>query len=220
MGRKLYDEDGNEFDVPTEEELKDLQTKAASAGKLDEFNTQTAEIRKALDLKDDDDIISAVKNIKESANPNWPKARHTIETLTAFIKASNKDAEIDADGNIKTKAKELTQEDIEAITEKKIAESLAKNTLATRLGAYPEGKREVVKSYFDKLSSGQELNAENIDKYIKEAEVLSFPTVRATQAPLEGGEPKLSAEGSQFVESAKGKEAAEALFGEESFTKK
>ena len=190
MPRKLYDEDGNEVSVPTDDELKDLQTKAEQVGKLSEFDKTLKSLRDSLGLKDSDDLLEAVKEAKESANPNWKATRNKLERLTTFIKTNIKDAEFDEEGNVKTPANNTIdpnkiQQDMEN-TARKI---LNEGTLTQRLAKYPADKREIVKTYFNKLSAGEELSAETIEKYMPDAERLAFPNSSPSVRNIEGREP-------------------------------
>lgn len=219
MSRKLFDEDGEEVEVPTEEELKDLQTRAESAGKSEEFNKMTAEIRKTLDLKEDDDLLEAIKLAKESTNPNFKAMRSKISRYETFIKNKIKDAEFDDDGNIVDKSQKFSLEDVTKTVRETTLKTLAEKSLADKLAKYPESKRAVIESYYKKLSVGEEMTSENVDKYLGEAERLSEVPMARGEARIEGKEPQLSAEGAKFVESPRGKEAAEAIFGDEAFSK-
>lgn len=218
MPRKLFDESGNEVEVPEEKELEELKKKAEKAGEIDKFNELTTSIRQTLGIEEKDDLVMAIKEAKEAANPNFKALRKKISSYEAFIKANNKDVQFDDEGNVKNSqaidpqkiVEESKQAAIKAIYEREISQ---------RLGKYPEDKRAAVKSYFDKLSAGEDINTENIEKYMSEAEKLVEPAPAKVEARLSGEEPRLSPEGAKFVESARGKEAAESIFGDESFTK-
>lgn len=219
MSRILYGEDGEEVEVPTDEEIKELQTKAEAAGKSDEFNKMTSEIRKTLDLKEDEDLLEAIKLAKESTNPNFKALRSKISRYESFIKTNIKDAEFDQEGNVINKKEKFNMDDITTAAKKVTLETMAEHDMNRRMSKYPEDKRAVVRKYFDKLATGEDMTPENVDRFISEAERLAqVPDVR-TETRFNGGEPKLSAEGAKFVESPKGKEAAQEIFGDEAFSK-
>lgn len=186
MSRKLFDDDGNEYDIPSEEELSELHTKAEKADKVTEYEKIVSDIREALDLKEDDDIAGAVKLAKESANPNWKEARQKMEKLTAWAKANG--GKVDEKTGEVNKEEQLDPVKIADEARKAAKEEIYNQQLSQKLSRYPEDKREVVKAYFEKLSAGEEINSEVIEKYIPQAESLSFP--KGTPTPsIDGSAP-------------------------------
>lgn len=207
--RKLYDDDGNEIEVPSEEELKALQEKAEKADKAEEYEKLVSSVRTALDIKEDDDITEAVKLAKEAANPNWKDARDKIKRLTDYAKANG--------ANVDEKTGEVMKE--EKLDPTKIAEEakaaarqeIYQQQLSQKLSKYPEDKRQVVESYFKKLSAGEELNSEVIEKYVGEAESLTFPKGVSTPS-VDGGTPNLDESNAEdFSNTQEGKQMAEGM---------
>ncbi len=211
MSRKLFDSEGNEFEVPTEEELKDLTTKAESVGKLDELQKLEGEVRKSLGIEKEEDLMKAITLAKEAANPNWKKTRDKIAKLEAFAEANG--GKVDEEtGDVSKEEKQLTKEEQAEETRKTTREEIYKTDLDKKISKYPEKQREVMRKYFDKLSAGEELNAENIDKYTKEAEALVFPKGIPTPTVDGGGNPVIDApkEG-DYSGTQEGKDAGEML---------
>ena len=69
MPRKLFDDEGAEIEVPTEDELKDLQEKAKKAETVDELQ----KVIKELNIPEGIKLPDYVKQLKEESNPNWKK---------------------------------------------------------------------------------------------------------------------------------------------------
>lgn len=166
MPEKIVLQDGTEREVPTAEELKSLNEQAEKSKVVDN-------IRKELGLADDADLTSAIKEAKESSNPNWAEARKKMKVLQDAAKA--KGVEIDDSGNIIEKQAGVKSEDIDRIVTEKTTESLFNAEKERALSKYNSEDKKVVEHYFNKLMTGEEKTVGNILKFTKEAESLSFP---------------------------------------------
>lgn len=129
-----------------------------------------------------------------------------------------KGLEINDDGTLRTEI------DVNEITAK--AESTAKSVLLNSrkselLSKYDETKRPVIEKYFEKLSSGEELNFENIGTFVRDAEKLAGVEPVSGSQSINGKPPVFNQENTQtdFSETDEGKEIANRLFGENSFAK-
>jgi len=217
---KYYDEDGQEVEMPSQEEIADLKAKAEKAGDSEKLSEMEKSIREALGIKPEDDLVEAVKLAKESANPNWPATRTKLNKMTEFIKSINPKAKIGEDGTI----------DVEEKLDSKSIEEKARNAARQEifgqeinrgfdnLKHLTKEEKVVVKKAFEKLSSGEELNSETIPVYMQQAVNATFP--KKSSVDIEGGSPRIGGSGENFAETTEGKEAANSFFGEDSFAKK
>lgn len=215
---KYWDADGNEYDMPSQEELADLKKKAESTNN-EEFTKLQSSIREILGVDEKADLVEAIKLAKEAGNPNWPKARNKIVKLETFIKGNNKEAVIDDEGNVNVK-QELTPEELLKQSEAQTRKILLSDKITARLSRYPQEKRDVVKSYFERLSTGEELNEESINRFFNEAETIVFPKQPSTTPGFGGGAPVLQTQDQKdYSSTPEGQKAANSLFGDESFAK-
>lgn len=221
MPKTYFDEDGAEHELPTQEELKELQEKAEKAGGLDKFIKLEADLRKALDVDEKTDLTKAVKEAKEAANPNWPKTRAKLERMETFIKGNFKEAKIKDDGEVELEEK-IDLKTVEERAKKAAIETILGNEINKHLQKYPENERQVVKKYFEKLTNGEELNSDNIETFVlQSASAAGLGTKHNSGFNLEGGIPKLDIKpGENFAETEQGQKAANQMFGDESFAKK
>jgi len=218
---KVFDEDGKELEMPSQDELKGLQEKAEKAGKADELEGLVKSVRDTLGLGETEDVIDALKVMNEAANPQWKAARQKIDRLQTFIKSNFKGAAVDEDGN------PVIEEKIDIHTVEERARGAARQEIYGQeinkhLQKYPKEEREVVKKYFDKLIAGEEVNSETIPQFIEQAESAAFPKKPGLRGvTLSGKEPQLEIkEGQDFSDTEQGKQIANEMFGEESFAKK
>lgn len=212
----MFDEDGNEFDMPSKEELEDLKSKN---GKVEEYEGLVKNVREALEISEDDDLIESIKLAKEASNPNWKSTREKIAKLQTFIKANIKDASLDEEGNV-TMEEKIDPKAIEESARKAAREEIFGQEINKHLEKYPADSREAVKKYFEKLSAGEELNSETIAKTMDEAGSIVVPKPASNPGTnLSGGEPRIKIEdGQDFSETEQGKEIAKEVFGDEAFS--
>ena len=213
MPRKLFDDEGKEFEVPTEEELKELTTKAEGAGKAEELTKLMDNVREALKLKPEDDVLEAVKNAGEASNPNWSAARNKISQLTTFIKENVKDAKIDEEGNVTAKTETLSKEEVENTASAAATKTINEGRITDFINKHPEDKREVLRKQFDIQAAGGEINPETIAQFGKQAVDIVFPEGTPAPNTVDGGEPDLSSsgEGEDFAKTAEGDKLGDAM---------
>lgn len=215
----LFDKDGNEVEVPSTEEIQDLKIKAEAAGNAAQLSQLVGSVREALGIDESADITEAVKLAKESANPNWPQTRAKLGRMQEFIKNNFKGAQIQEDGSVNLDEKI----DLKVVEER--ARSAAKTEILGQeinkhLLKYPQESREVVKKYFEKLIAGEDLNLENVSKFMGDAGNLAIPNNSRSNTRTSGGVPILdSSDGARLSETPEGKNVANQLFGDESFAK-
>lgn len=175
MPRTLYDESGEEVEVPTEEELN-------------EKVADTTKLREELGIDADANISETIQQLKDDGNPNWKVMREKNEKLKTALESAGK--KVNEEGNV-VDNKVLSTEDID----KKISEGVNKQTFenekARIIGKYPVENQEVFTKYLSKLLGDEEQTTENLIKYSAEAERLTFPNsnVRVNSNPRTGMPP-------------------------------
>lgn len=188
MGRILYNENGEAVEVMSDEEIAALKE---SSTKLTEYEQK-------------------LKDLEEAANPNWKKARETIDNLKTAIKATGKD--VDDDGNI-IDNRQMSNEEVARMAREAARSELLNERKKSILRGLPQEKREVAEHYFNKLSSGEELDIEKIDRIMADAlriaspgEDVSIPTA------FNGLPPKVDNERKEdFADTDAGKEISKRL---------
>jgi hypothetical protein len=211
MPRSIILEDGSEIEVPTEEELTDLKSKAEKATTLEA------------------DLEKLKKESENKENPDWRLARRKLERMESQLKEQGKG--VKEDGSIIDQPTHIDpQEILKQATE--IATKTANDVALTRykdelLGSFDEETRKVVQHYYNKLSTGEELSFDKIRSLISEASVLATPnstTSAARHGSGSGAPPRFSfdANGQQskkpYSETDEGRKTAEEIWGKDSFT--
>jgi hypothetical protein len=140
--------DGTEREVPTAEEQKAFSEQAEKFKPLsDQFETLKTE----LDLKDGETITDKLKELKESANPNWQKTRTLIKTLKGI--ASEKGVEVDDDGNVITKSANLTAEEAQKIADETFEKRSVTAKKAEALADFSKEDADSIEAIFNKLQT-------------------------------------------------------------------
>lgn len=212
MPRKIVLEDGSEIEVPTEEELTDLKSKADKASTLEA------------------DLEKIKKEAENKENPDWRLARRKLERMESQLKEQGKG--VKEDGSIVDQPTHIDpQEILKQATE--IASKTANDVALTRykdelLGSFDEETRKVVQHYFNKLSTGEELSFDKIRSLVNEASILAAPaqsSAHVRHGSGAGAPPRISfdANGQQskkpYSETDEGRATAEEIWGNSSFTK-
>jgi uncharacterized protein (UPF0218 family) len=172
MPRKLIDEEGNEVEVPTEEESKEAEKKAKEAG-VSEYRTG---IRKDLKIEDNKGIREHMKDLETNLNPNWKEVRGKLDRQDKLIEQLKKDGKtVDENGNIIDAPAGMTSEEVSEQIETGVKKSTFKNEQEKLLSQYGEEDKKVVEDYLTRLMSGKEQSISNLYNTFKEASVLAFP---------------------------------------------
>lgn len=152
---KYFDEEGNpvEFDP---ERVKTLEEELASKSTLE------------ADLKAKEEEMA---KLQEEVNPNWKEARRTMDNLKEAVRKTG--AVLNDDGTIKEDQVIISKDEITKQAQDSAKEFILKQKIEDELAKVPEDKREVVRAYFNKLSTGEDLSTENISKFIQEAKIVS-----------------------------------------------
>lgn len=187
MPKSITDDQGVVHEVFTQEEV-------AEAQKLADEKVAALEKEKV--------------DLEQQVNPNWKKARTTIDTLKNSLKSAGK--EVDDDGNLIEKTPNISVEEIDQRAEKKAQEVILNNYKNQVLSKYDTERRKVVELTFNKLAAGEELSTERIDEIVKQAEYAHFPPQAPTRRNMPIGNPVeiTRAEENRFSETDAGKDLA------------
>lgn len=166
MPQTLFTQDGDEKEVPTDEELEALKKPSEMLG----------EVMKELgiDPKDDittqlDEIKVMIKDLKDSEHPNWAETRQKIkslENLNRQLQAEGK--HLDENGKIVEK-KDVSIDDIRNESAKAARMELLNEKVSDSIAVYTEDDQKVIMHYFTKLTNGEELTLRNVDKFLSDA---------------------------------------------------
>lgn len=202
--RKLFNEDGDEIEVPTEEELTELQGKAEKSA-----TEALAELNSKLGVPEGTTTEDFVKNLQEEGNPNWKAARQQIDTLKGVIK--DQGLEVDTEGKV-IKDDSISQEELETKIKATAKQEFLEQYKDSKLSKItdPEDKK-VVQHYFDKLSAGEDLDHGKVDSIMASAMQLAKPGDSNAVELITGAPPDISPpkDKADFSESDDGKAAGE-----------
>ena len=198
---KIILEDGSEREVPTADEWKTTQEKAAQVEALTK------------------DLNDTKAKLEDPANKNWAqlrqKATRAEEELAKLGKA------LDADGNVVSKQEFITPEKATEIARAAALEVTVGQIKDNLLSAFDEETRKTVEFYYNKLSSGEAQTQENVRKFVTEAARLVSPEASARAAnyvPMGGGAPIFKKpEAGSFAETDLAKAVANSAFGKDSY---
>jgi len=198
---KIILADGTEREVPTVDELAALN--------------KAAEEKTALETK-----LAGFEN--DPVQKNWNAMRQINDNLKASLKAQGK--EVKDDGTVvdapppAVNADEVIKKATDAATvaAQQVALDQYKRNLLSR---YNEEERKVVDHYYSKLSSGETVTVENMEKFVSEAARLAVPNSAPPKfVPGNGQAPRFApTDGPKFSETEAGKSIANEVFGPNSF---
>ena len=159
--------DGTKRTVPTEEELKELQSSQETLKQKDE---QLNKFNELLGLDEGQSYEDKIQELKDSANPNWQKMRKSYNEMKKTLK--DKGVEIDDDtGQIKTNTNNLTEERVAEIIKENLSSFKQESTSANALSKFNEEDKEKIQPVFNKL---MELGG-SIEENLSLAEAKVFP---------------------------------------------
>lgn len=208
MPDKVTLADGTEREVPTADEMTALQTKAAKA---DELDGTLKTLNTTLGVPEGQTLEEYAQELKESANPNWPKVRAALKQRDAILR--EKGIEINEAGEITNKPAGVSAEEAKTIAQQTIVEASANTTKSQLLSSITDaGEREVVKTYLDKLMALGGTAEENFDlAYSKAFPERRNDSVRSAMATT-GGAPRISSGGQKdYSETEEGKDLAKSI---------
>lgn len=140
--------DGTEREVPTAEEQKAFSEQAEKFKPLSE---QFETLKTELGLEEGETVADKLKELKESANPNWQKTRTLIKTLKNI--AHEKGVEVDDDGNVVEKREGLTAEQAQKIADDTFAKRSIDTKKAETLSKFSKEDAESIEAVFNKLQT-------------------------------------------------------------------
>ena len=207
---KIILEDGSEKEVPSDEELAEM---ISASERAKELETKLAE------------TTNLMKELEEGVNPNFRAMREKQKVLIEQLKKDGKD--VDENGNIVNHNNNFNTEEImkkaEEIGKKSANQAILEERKNSFFNKYDEETKKVVQHYFSKVSSGEELTLDNMEKFVKQAEQLSnVPEEHSSiiNTPSFGGSPKFKIESNKnsFSETDEAKNLAKEIWGDDAFS--
>jgi len=172
MPRTLTDSEGNEVEVPTEDEMKNLQDKAKGNEDLSKK------------LKEQEEALESYKGDK--ALQNFKKLRESNDKLKAELKKSGKTINEET-GEIEEEKKEgLSKEEVESTTKKVVSDTIYEAELEKVLSSYDKDTKEAMKTYVEKLSGDQDKTIDNLYKVVEDAKKIVAPSAPAENSIQKG----------------------------------
>lgn len=198
--------DGVVGEYYTPDELQELSTKAA-----EEKVQQTLE-EKQKEWEQEKAIL------EESINPNWKEARSKMSIMEKKLQALESQGKtLDDNGQVVDLNRSLTQEDIDKRATEIVNQQFLQSRINDRLRGLDDQTKEVVKTYYNKLTTGEEVTLDNVDKYLTDAARMASPDPlnpimsKMGQSSSAGFNQTYKPEQGGYAESQEGKELAELM---------
>ena len=102
-----------------------------------------------------------------AVNPNWQKARKSIDSMRAALES--KGVKVDDDGNVIGNPLNVDVEKIRQEAQQAARQELIGNRLDELLSQYDDSSKGVVKHLFNKITAGEVVSLTNVEKYVKAA---------------------------------------------------
>lgn len=173
---KIVMEDGSEREVPTAEELADLTAKAQELENIKaEYEKTKAELAQA-------------------ENPNWKALRTQADQMRA--KLAEKGVQFDQSGNPlpDNTVPQITPEQITNTAKEAAKGFFIEDAVQKSISKLDKDSQAIVKRHYDKLVSGETVDASNVGSYVEmamRAAGVSSESQRSVSMPsYGGGEPK------------------------------
>ncbi len=147
MPEKITLQDGSEREVPTDEELKNLQAGHDANASKKPIVEEYTKMKEALDLKEGQTVDDRLKEMKESESPNWKAMRESNNSLKA--KLIELGQTVDDEGKVTEKVEGLTQEDVQTTVDN----SLLSQKKEALLQNYTAEQRKTIEPVLDKFMS-------------------------------------------------------------------
>jgi hypothetical protein len=193
MPEKIVLGDGTEREVPTADEMKGFQEAKEQLEKIKPVTEQFETLKTTLGLQEGENLTDKLKELQESANPNWQKARTVIKTLKQVAK--DKGVDVDDDGNIITQQKSISPDEMQKIADETFNKRSAESKKADILAKFSKEDSASISAIFDKLQSVGGSFEENmglaIDKIIPNS---SKDIFRSAITSAGGGGPRIKTE--------------------------
>jgi len=194
---KYTDENGNVVELPDGTDITKLQADAARAAELAAKESQWEKDR---------------KDLEEAANPNFKRMRESQSRMRQALEA--KGFKTDEDGNILDSAP-IKQEDIRSVASEEARKIQMETVIEGHLQGIDTNIAAAIRDRFNRLSSGEKLTVETVNKFMQEARAAvgyqqsANPLHRASSSPL-GAPPRLP-DPAQEVDKKRGMEIAESF---------
>ena len=178
MPIEVYNEEGQSMgEMPTEDELKELNEKA---GKVEDLQSSITEMEGK--IKGFEDEPTDVKVLRQS--------HKELKVLKKQLEENK--LRVDKEGKI-NENKELTPEDLEKKVTEGVNKQMIKLARTKLLSKYNEDQQKVLSVYLDRYEKAGDLNAENVNEIMSEAErAAGFATPeRSSTNTLNGAPPNI-----------------------------
>lgn len=146
----------------TEEQIQELQTKAS---RVDELEGKIKEMVPGADL---DKVKADLEIAQKDLNPNWQKARQTIDLMRSALKA--KGVETDTEGNPISVPQGVNIEEVRKEATAAARGEVLGGRLEELLGEYDDSSATLVRHFYNKLTTGETVTLQNIRSFISQAE--------------------------------------------------
>lgn len=140
----------------TEEEIQQMEKELSELRPLKDSSTKLQE-----EFKQKEDSWNKEKG-------NWQKARQTIDNLRAV--AESKGVKVDDDGNVVSNPQGINIDEIRKEAASAAKAEILGGHLQNVLSQYDEESGKLVKHYFEKITAGETVTLQNIDRFITQAE--------------------------------------------------
>lgn len=186
--RQLFDESGNQVEVPDEQELESLKSAQEEANSLKE------------QMKTLEDGSVGIKSLREA-----------LKRKDSLIADLQKKAEAPKEVK-KEEPPVFDEEKYRQMSRAEASKILLETEISRSLSEYSEDDKKLIKRNFDKLTAGEELNIETMSVYMEQATRAAFPStdVRSKFSHSAGGRPPIVDDGQKksFADSDAGRDLA------------
>jgi phosphomevalonate kinase len=190
MPRALFDEAGNQVEVPDEQELESLKSAQEEANALKE------------QIKAFEDGSVGMKSLREALK----RKDSLIADLQKKAEAPKQEAKVEE------KKEVFDEEKYRQMSRAEASKILLETEISRSLSEYSEDDKKLIKRNFDKLTAGEELNMETMSVYMEQAARAAFPStdVRSKFSHSAGGRPPIVDDGQKksFADSDAGRDLA------------
>lgn len=206
MPEKIILEDGTEREVPTAQELEDLQNKARAAEKAAELESNVADLQKQLDDYKNQPGAKGMKNLREA-----------LKNAKAALKEQNKELDEETGTVIDTKPQTITIDDVQKTASQVVNQTKVQEFINSKISHLDEDSKKVFNEGFKQLVGDKQVAYEDAEKIVNAT--LGFTGLNATQEEVKASQPTFNTVNSQpHVEEpefkknlAKGADIAKAL---------
>lgn len=139
-----------------EKELEELRPLKDTSAKLQEEFKQKEE-----------SWLKEKADLEQAANPNWQKARKTMEAMRSALDA--KGVKVDEDGNVLSNPNNVDIAEIEKKAREAARDEILGGKLEEILSEYDTDSAKLVKHFYNKLVVGEDVNLQNIDNFVRQA---------------------------------------------------